>query len=91
MSRNNCINNDIKINRLYPPQFIPKDNYGAKLISFETHNRFLKIFSRKQLNPKFVKKKLNIFEKLLKCCGEEEEVLNLREIFLLSFFRKTLI
>jgi len=57
---------------LYPPQFVPRDNYGAKLVSYETYNRLLKAFANRNM-PKPEKKKLNLLEKLLKCCSEEEE------------------
>jgi len=51
---------------------MPKDNFGAKLVSYETYNRLLKAFANRNM-PRPEKRKLHLFEKLLKCCSEEEE------------------
>jgi len=70
--KNELIHDKFPVVPLYPPQFFPKDNFGAKLVSYETYNRFLKAFANRNMaRPE--KKKLGFFEKLLKCCSEEEE------------------
>lgn len=72
--KSELIEENFPIVPIYPPKFVPSGNYGAKLLLYETHNRFLKAmaggFLKAQLG--LVQKK-SLLERLAKCCADDHD------------------